>query len=702
VSQDSDVLELVLGKLDGVRQQGGYWMARCPAHEDRQASLSVKRGTEQPVILHCHAGCELDVILDGIGLTRADISKPRDESAQVWTPRGDAIDVYDYTDEKGNLLFQVCRTAGKQFPQRRPDSTARTGWRWSLGDVRRVPYHLPQLKAAVRTGKTVYIVEGEKDVHAIEAAGGVATCNPGGAGKWKADYNKHCRAGSEVVIVADKDEAGRKHADAVRRSLRRSHVRRIPRIVEAAEGKDAADHLGAGHVLADFRPVSLAPLNGSGPTPSPADSNISGKPPEKPLPDVPAMTIAQVEDTYARWLHDGDKVTTRVVHAVYVANMVLGGDPVWMMLVGGSGQGKTERLAPLAIMPHVELASTLSGEAALLSATARRDRAEHAHGGLLRRIGDKGILVIKDFTSILEMDRTARGQVLAALREVYDGRWDREVGAEGGQTLTWQGKCGLLSGCTTAIDRAHAVMNDMGPRSLFLRLPAAKLDMIAGSALDHMGRETTMRAELADATAGLLTHLPGQPNPVDTDVRTALIGVASLVSQARSPVHRDWKGEIELVGDAEAPTRIIKQLGQIWRACGVLGLGRDGSWEVVRRCALDSIPKLRGAVIRYLEAHPGQSDTTTVGTGVVHPTRTVRRALEDLEAHGVVDRESAGQGYADKWELSARALGWINAAGTLPEMLEPSVIDGTCAGCARRYRPANETGLCYDCRGGAR
>jgi hypothetical protein len=179
-----------------------------------------------------------------------------------------------------------------------------------------------------------------------------------------------------------------------------------------------------------------------------------------------------------------------------------------------------------------------------------------------------------------------------------------------------------------------------------------------------------MRAELADATAGLLTHLPGQPHPVAGDVRAALIGVASLVSQARSPVHRDWKGEIELIGDAEAPTRIIKQLGQIWRACGVLGLGRADSWEVVRRCALDSIPKLRGAVIRYLDGHPGQHDTPTVGTGVVHPTRTVRRALEDLEAHGVVDRKSAGQGYADKWELSQRAQGWIGGAGTLPEMLE--------------------------------
>lgn len=401
------------------------------------------------------------------------------------------------------------------------------------------------------------------------------------------------------------------------------------------------------------------------------DSNTLGTPPEKPVPDVPAMTIGQVEAVYARWLHDEDSVTTRVCHAVYVANMALPGDPVWVFLVGGSGQGKTERLAPLATMPHVVLTSTLSGEAALLSATARKDRAEHAHGGLLRQIGDKGILIIKDFTSILEMDRTARGEVLAAFREVYDGRWDRNVGAEGGQTLTWKGKCGVLAACTTAIDKAHAVMNEMGPRSLLVRLPPADPARIGASALDHMGRETTMRSELAAATAGLLAHLDGQPHDTGP-VRDGLIGLASLVALARSPVHRDYKGEVELVGDPEAPTRIIKQLGQIWRACGVLGLGRTESWEVVTRCALDSIPKLRGAAIRYLAGRLEPADTTTARIALAHPKRTVLRALEDLAAHGVVARKSAGQGHADQWELSGRARSWITWVEGVPKVLESS------------------------------
>jgi putative DNA primase/helicase len=244
-----DALELVLGKLDGVRQHAGYWMARCPAHDDDKASLSVARGTEQPVVLKCHAGCDQGLILDAVGLTLADISKPREQDDGEWTPFGNAIDVYDYEDEFGKLLYQVLRTADKQFPQRRPDAAKRSGWNWSLKGVRRVPYRLPKVIAAAADGRVIYITEGEKDVKAVEAAGGVATTSPGGAGKWRDDYDAHF-AGANVVIVADADEPGRRHAADIERHLQ--PVAETVRIVEAAHGKDAADHLSAGHSLAEL------------------------------------------------------------------------------------------------------------------------------------------------------------------------------------------------------------------------------------------------------------------------------------------------------------------------------------------------------------------------------------------------------------------------------------------------------------------
>lgn len=248
---DVDVMrELILPRLDAVKKSGGGFSARCPAHDDGRASLSISPGTAQPVVLHCHAGCHADDILASLDLTWADLSNPRDERRDdaAWTPAGPATAVYDYRDESGELLFQVLRTANKGFLQRTPDATTKHGWRWKLGDTRRVLYRLPQLIEAANNGRPLFVCEGEKDVHTLVAHGLTATCNPGGAGKWRPEYAEFFRDTS-VMIIADKDEPGRAHARQVRDAI--IDITRDVEITEAAEGcKDVTDHIKAGHELA--------------------------------------------------------------------------------------------------------------------------------------------------------------------------------------------------------------------------------------------------------------------------------------------------------------------------------------------------------------------------------------------------------------------------------------------------------------------
>jgi hypothetical protein len=261
VGELMDVLrEILLPKfsdLGPIRKTANGFDVCCPVHGDERPSLSIASGTTQPVVMDCKAGCETDDIIAKLGLTWADLCEPSPASPRgEWTPRGDAIAVYDYTDEAGSLLFQVCRTADKQFPQRTPDQSRKSGWRWSTEGVRRALYRLPKITEAVADGEVIFVCEGEKDVHAIEAAGAVATCNPGGAGKWRPEYADVLRD-AVVRIVADRDKPGQAHARQVYASL--EGIARVAEIVEAAgEGedgkplKDAADHLAAGYTLADF------------------------------------------------------------------------------------------------------------------------------------------------------------------------------------------------------------------------------------------------------------------------------------------------------------------------------------------------------------------------------------------------------------------------------------------------------------------
>lgn len=121
---------------------------------------------------------------------------------------------HDYRDESGQLLFQVCKKHDGSWTQRKPNGRA---WEYKLGRVRRVLYRLPQLVAASK-GENVYIAEGEKDCDALAGFGLVATTNPGGAGKWRAEFNASL-AGRPCIILPDNDAAGRSHASEVRNAL---------------------------------------------------------------------------------------------------------------------------------------------------------------------------------------------------------------------------------------------------------------------------------------------------------------------------------------------------------------------------------------------------------------------------------------------------------------------------------------------------
>src|SRR5262249_28279419 len=157
-------------------------------------------------------------------------------------------------------------------------------------------------------------------------------------------------------------------------------------------------------------------------------------------------------------------------------------------------------------------------------------------GGLLREIGEFGIILLKDFGSILSMRPDAKAEVLGALREVYDGEWTRRVGTEGGLQLYWKGKAGLVFGCTPVIDSHHSVIGAMGERFLLGRLPPEDDQFL--HALKHAGTKTAaMRKELAESVGKLFAEPLREPTPLspDSDEAREINKVVSLVVALRGP-----------------------------------------------------------------------------------------------------------------------------------------------------------------------
>lgn len=222
-----------LGDRVSLRRQDGV-QAKCPAHEDLQASLAVKQG-QKGVLLMCHAGCKTGDVAKALGLQ---VSQLFDEPLKK--PERKVVATYPYTDEQNRLLFEVVRFEPKGFAQRRPNGN---GWDWGLGDVRRVLYHLPALLRSAP--KAVFVVEGEKDVHALESLNLVATSASGGAGKWRPEYAEALK-GRIVVVIPDNDEPGRMHAKQVADSLAGIATPRILELPGLPAKGDVSDWVAAG------------------------------------------------------------------------------------------------------------------------------------------------------------------------------------------------------------------------------------------------------------------------------------------------------------------------------------------------------------------------------------------------------------------------------------------------------------------------
>ncbi len=224
------------------KRNGQGWQARCPAHDDDRPSLSVHAGDDGRVLLNCHAGCGFADVLTALDLETRDLFPDNGQAGdKAAVTKRRIVETYPYADERGKLLYQVVRFDPKGFAQRRPDGD---DWIWNLRGVRRVLYRLPELLKA-ESGCVVYVIEGEKDVDRLRAVGMIATCNAGGAAKWKHvdDSPLH---GRHVVVIPDNDGPGIRHAHQVAAALhgKAASVKVLGPLVKIEHG-DVSDWLDA-------------------------------------------------------------------------------------------------------------------------------------------------------------------------------------------------------------------------------------------------------------------------------------------------------------------------------------------------------------------------------------------------------------------------------------------------------------------------
>ncbi|OBI52873.1 helix-turn-helix domain-containing protein [Mycobacterium sp. E787] len=386
-----------------VKINGNRAIAQCPCpghgdgHGDRNPSLSIT-GIEGQVLIHCHAGCSPQDVMAALNKTMADLFNTRNGAT------------YTYGDGR-----KVHRKPNKTFRQ-------------SGNTEGNALFHGDRIGDAA----TVYVVEGEKDVLAIEAAGGAAVTSAMGACKARlADWSP--LEGKHATIVADNDKAGRNHAAQVAGLL--EGIAASVRIVEAVEGKDAADHIAAGHTLDEFVPFT------------PQKTTATAQPPRweavQPIAQLRRILDAVADEVRSRGLV-GEERLAKILYLVLTSRLL--DKQVSAGVKGHSASGKSYTVETVTrfFPPEAYLEFTAMSEKALIYSNQ-----QYAHR----------TIVIYEVTALREgVEDDMTSYFIRSL--LSEGRIDYEVtirDKDGGfttKTITKTGPTNLIF--TTTKTRVHA------------------------------------------------------------------------------------------------------------------------------------------------------------------------------------------------------------------------------------------------------
>lgn len=232
--------------------------AVCPAHPDKQASLTISRG-RTGILLHCHAGCQLDDILVAVGLKKSNLFYEDRTQGSSWKRYVESREkrrieaIYNYVDCNGVYQYSKIRLDGKKMLYGvLKDNRFQYGLGGKNRRERKALYFNPQaVKQAIEEGKTIFIPEGEKDVDLLRKRGYVALTY-GGVNDWQSDFKEVLR-GANVAILADNDVPGINVAKRIEADLQNvtKSIKLIIPTPNTPKG-DVSDFFSEGHTNEDF------------------------------------------------------------------------------------------------------------------------------------------------------------------------------------------------------------------------------------------------------------------------------------------------------------------------------------------------------------------------------------------------------------------------------------------------------------------
>lgn len=379
-----------------------------------------------------------------------------------------------------------------------------------------------------------------------------------------------------------------------------------------------------------------------------------------------------IQDIFDSFLLLEDRNLIWLTLAAVIGNQIMSRRPIWLMLVAPPSSGKTTALnALLGLKVYNKMGEAVEPIHSIsdLTENSFASGAQRSDGetSLLMKIPKGGMMVFKDFTSILSKNSDAKRIIMGQLREIYDGSYVKRTGT--GKDIMWTGKIGALAGVTESVYQHLESMSVMGDRFMLYQVPQPDRKKMLRFKLDQERQGTTEDIQMPIAREVVHNYMQHAFSKLadikinlPRETEDEIIAVADFCTMVRSGIiTNEFSGDIMFVPQPEMPARMFEQM---------LALGSTFAFmrkldnpeltdeqaltaqdiALMYKIAYDSIPVTRRIALNYLVRFSAGVDTHGLALKINYPTKVVGAWLEQLNALGVVKRGKTAHG-GNKWFL---------------------------------------------------
>lgn len=359
-------------------------------------------------------------------------------------------------------------------------------------------------------------------------------------------------------------------------------------------------------------------------------------------------TLSELDKAYHELFYVEDEVIFKLIVSM-VIGAKLNAPPVWLFLIAGSSAGKSTALSVLYQVPFVTLVSDLTPNTFLSGM-----KIAGKETSLLKKLGNNFVVVMKDFTTMISKDDASKQQIIAQMREIFDGHVSKETG--NGQRVEWgtkekPNKGMFIMAATEGIYKIQSDFSDMGTRAINYVMPLQDERKSAKAALKNKRNHEASGAKLAQLqkdVAEFVDHMiknaPLEFAPISEQLEDDIISVAMLAERGRSVVDRTYQGEVNLALSAGMPMRMSEQLMALAQFMMYVNGGEltEGMRNAIFKVAFDSIPKQRKLILEIAGKY-NRVDIIAIAQAINYPHGVVRKWVEDLNMFQILDRSTDGR-----------------------------------------------------------